>query len=144
MVTRANCVRATAITAFHRGIPETRRPVSLFYRDGGGVRRPLALATTVTAAASEHPGHDVACAVHRIWHDSDRAAYAPVPRPFNALGRVLSHAVRFGDLAAGNRRNDVCVSECCYRYDMLVNGTGEDSSYDRVREIWEVGGRGAH
>ena len=96
-----------------RGIIRCRFPAlrfhpSLFYRDGGGVRRLPALVAAVTDPdAGEHPGpgerpgHATISGVHRTWLDLARPAKAAVARPRKALGRVHGHAVRFGDECTG-------------------------------------------
>ena len=73
--------------------PALRYHPSLFYRDGGGVRRLPALVAAVTGADGAISG------VHRTWLDPSRPAKAPVARPRKALGRVHGLAVRFGDPA---------------------------------------------
>ncbi len=112
--------------AIHRcRFPALRFHPSLFYRDGGGVRRLPALVAAVTAHAGEHPGseehsgpgehpglddrsgpgqqsaHGAIVGVHRTWLDPRRPAKADVSFPRKALGRVHGHAVRFGDPDAG-------------------------------------------
>ena len=84
-----------------RGIHRSRFPAlrfhpSLFYRDGGGVRRFPALVAAVTDGAG-----GIVCGVHRTWLDPDRPAKAAVARPRKALGSVHGKAVRFGKPAAG-------------------------------------------
>ena len=80
---------------------------SLFYRDGGGVRRLPALVAAVTANAEEHsrqaerPGHAAIVGVHRTWLDPLHPAKAAVSFPRKTRGRVRGHAVRFGDTGAG-------------------------------------------
>ncbi len=87
--------------------PALRFHPSLFYRDGGGIRRLPALVAAVTGDAGEHPvpgehpGHRSITGVHRTWLDPVRPAKAPVARPRKALGRVHGLAVRFGNPAAG-------------------------------------------
>ena len=80
--------------AIHRcRFPALRFHPTLFYRDGGGMRRLPALVAAVTG-----PG-GVVSGVHRTWLDPSRPAKAPVARPRKALGRVHGLAVRFGDPA---------------------------------------------
>ncbi len=80
--------------AIHRcRFPALRFHPSLFYRDGGGMRRLPALVAAVTGADGSVSG------VHRTWLDPSRPAKAPVARPRKALGRVHGLAVRFGDPA---------------------------------------------
>ena len=86
---------------------------SLFYRDGGGVRRLPALVAAVTANTGEHPGpeersgpgerpeHAAIVGVHRTWLDPRQPAKAAVSFPRKTLGRVHGHAVRFGATDAG-------------------------------------------
>ena len=82
--------------AIHRcRFPALRFHPSLFYRDGGGMRRLPALVAAVTGADSAVSG------VHRTWLHPSRPAKAPVARPRKALGRVYGLAVRFGAPAAG-------------------------------------------
>ena len=82
--------------AIHRcRFPALRYHPSLFYRDGGGMRRLPALVAAVTGADSAVSG------VHRTWLHPSRPAKAPVARPRKALGRVYGLAVRFGAPAAG-------------------------------------------
>ncbi|MDE0388970.1 MAG: DNA primase, partial [Rhodospirillales bacterium] len=100
--------------AIHRcRFPALRFHPSLFYRDGGGVRRLPALVAAVTAGAREHPGsqepsgpgdcpeHAAIVGVHRTWLDPSRPAKAAVSFPRKTLGRVHGHAVRIGEPAAG-------------------------------------------
>ena len=89
--------------AIHRcRFPALRFHPSLFYRDGGGVRRLPALVAAVTANGGEHPGpgeqsaHGAIVGVHRTWLDPRHPAKADVSFPRKALGRVHGHAVRFG------------------------------------------------
>ena len=103
------------VRAIHRcRFPALRFHPSLFYRDGGGVRRLPALVAAVTADAGEHPGpedrsgpgecldpgerrtHGAIVGVHRTWLDPRHPAKADVSFPRKALGRVHGHAVRFG------------------------------------------------
>ena len=80
--------------AIHRcRFPALRFHPSLFFRDGGGMRRLPALVAAVTGADGSVSG------VHRTWLDPSRPAKAPVSRPRKALGRVHGLAVRFGDPA---------------------------------------------
>ncbi len=80
--------------AVHRcRFPALRFHSSLFYRDGGGIRRLPALVAAVTGADGSVTG------VHRTWLDPSRPAKAPVARPRKALGRIHGLAVRFGDPA---------------------------------------------
>ena len=98
---------------------------SLFYRDGGGVRRLPALVAAVTANTGERPGpgeypgpgehpgpeehsgpgerpeHAAIVGVHRTWLDPRQPAKAAVSFPRKTLGRVHGHAVRFGATDAG-------------------------------------------
>ena len=100
--------------AIHRcRFPALRFHPSLFYRDGGDVRRLPALVAAVTADAGEHPGpgecldpgerrtHGAIVGVHRTWLDPRHPAKADVSFPRKALGRVHGHAVRFGDTSTG-------------------------------------------
>ena len=94
--------------AIHRcRFPALRFHPSLFYRDGGGVRRLPALVAAVTADAEEHSGpgerpeHAAIVGVHRTWLDPRHPAKAAVSFPRKTLGRVHGHAVRFGDTDAG-------------------------------------------
>ena len=84
-------LRARGIDRFR--FPTLRFHPTLFYRDGGGVRRLPALVAAVTGADRVISG------VHRTWLDPSRPAKAPVARPRKALGRVHGLAVRFGDPA---------------------------------------------
>ncbi len=68
---------------------------SLFYRDGGGVRRLPALVAAVTGS------DEAVCGVLRTWLHPTKPAKANVIRPRKALGRVHGHAVRFGNSADG-------------------------------------------
>ncbi len=100
--------------AIHRcRFPALRFHPSLFYRDGGGIRRLPALVAAVTAGAEEHPGpgersgpgehrtHGSIVGVHRTWLDPRYPAKADVSFPRKALGRVHGHAVRLGHHDAG-------------------------------------------
>ncbi len=106
--------------AIHRcRFPALRFHPSLFYRDGGGMRRLPALVAAVTADAGEHPGpeehsgpgehpgsgeqtaHGAIVGVHRTWLDPRHPAKADVSFPRKALGRVHGHVVHFGDPDAG-------------------------------------------
>ena len=70
---------------------------ALRHRDGSTVRRLPALVAAVT-------GDDGAvCGVQRTWLDARRPARAEVDSPRKALGRVFSHAVRFGCVPADGR-----------------------------------------
>ena len=108
------------VRAIHRcRFPALRFHPSLFYRDGGGVRRLPALVAAVTANAGEHPGpgdrpgpeehsgpgdrpeHAAIVGVHRTWLDPSRPAKATVSFARKTLGRVHGHAVRFGEPVAG-------------------------------------------
>ena len=88
-----------------RGLARCRFPAlrfhpSLIYRDGGGVRRLPALVAAVTGDAGERPGHGAVCGVQRTWLDPRSPAKAGVASPRKALGRIFSHAVRFGQPGA--------------------------------------------
>ena len=88
--------------ALHRcRFPALRFHPSLFYRDGGGVRRLPALVAAVTGATEQCPSHSAITGVHRTWLDPRRPAKASVARPRKALGRVHGLAVRFGTPAGG-------------------------------------------
>ena len=94
--------------AIHRcRFPALRFHPELFYRDGGGVRRLPALVAAVTADAGEHPDPNerpdrrAIVGVHRTWLNPQRPAKAAVSFPRKTLGRVHSHVVRIGELAAG-------------------------------------------
>ena len=75
--------------------PALRFHPSLFYRDGGGVRRLPALVAAVTGS------DEAVCGVLRTWLHPTRPAKANVNRPRKALGRVHGRAVRFGAPGAG-------------------------------------------
>jgi len=95
--------------AIHRcRFPALRFHPSLFYRDGGGVRRLPALVAAVTTNTEEHSGpgeppeHAAIVGVHRTWLDPSRTAKAAVSFPRKTLGRVHGHAVRIGEPGASS------------------------------------------